>query len=141
MSPPRHGIIRAETDTWQPVRFQFKERSNTLFRSASFLHTELHISCNISSSHGALMTKLPEQHATPHSQHSLPARLSAPDIPCSASSRSHGRERFQGGHCLQQSPGRAAHLEHSFLKFFLLLSFPLYFFLVSGQDTINLKSD
>lgn len=29
MSTPRHGIIRAETDTWQPVRFQFKERDQT----------------------------------------------------------------------------------------------------------------
>lgn len=37
MSPPRHRIIRAETDTWQLVRFQFKERDQTsLFHSASF---------------------------------------------------------------------------------------------------------
>lgn len=48
-----------------------------------FLHREHHISCNISSSHGALMTRLPEQQEilTP-SQHSLPARLPAPAMPC-----------------------------------------------------------
>lgn len=33
MSPLRHRTIRAETDTWQLIRFQFKESSNIPFLS------------------------------------------------------------------------------------------------------------
>lgn len=79
-----------------------------------FLHREHHISCNISSSHGALMTSLPEQQGSPHS---LPTLTT-----CQAASTSHA---------LVLSPGRAA------LFFFLL--FPLRFFLVSRHK--YLKSD
>lgn len=43
------------------------------FVGFSFPHTELCLSCNISSSRGAPITNLPGQHRSPCSQHSLPA--------------------------------------------------------------------
>lgn len=98
MSPPRHGIIRAETDTWQPIGFQFKEskRSNAPFRSASFFaYRTSHLLQHF------LFTWCPhDQAARAALKPSLPARLSAPDTPCSGSSHRHSRGRFQGGHCL-----------------------------------------
>lgn len=91
MSPLRHRTIRAETDTWQLIRFQFKESSNIPFLSTGvfffFLQAELCISCNISSSHGVHMAKLPEEQRSPRPQHSL--RLSAPRILSSGRARWH----------------------------------------------------
>lgn len=103
LSPPRSGNFRA--DIWQLLRFQFEEREikQPPAQHKVFLHREHHISCNISSSHGALMTSLPEQQGSPRS---LPALTT-----CQAASTSHA---------LLFSSGSAAHLFFTLLSFLLL---------------------
>lgn len=135
MSPPRHGIIRAETDTWQPTRFQLKRARDQTppFALQVFLHTELHISFNISSSHGALTTKLPEQHRSPRylpgSQHQTPPALVALTDTV--------EEGFKVVIVYTKLQEELLIFDSFF--FIVLLSFPLYFFLVSGHS--YLKSD
>lgn len=100
-----------------------REIKHPFFTLQVFLHTELHISCNTSSSHGTLMTKLTEQHRNSYSQHSLPARLSAPDIPCSGSSHQRSRQRWSPSTAI--SGKSSLSLTLFFFFCFVLLSFIL----------------
>lgn len=83
LSPPRSGNFRA--DTWQPLRFQFeRERSNSLLHNTRVFCIENTTSLATFPLHmepSRPVCQSSREVLSP-SQHSLPARLPAPAMPC-----------------------------------------------------------
>lgn len=84
LSPPRSGNFKLKPGWLPSVCSEETQRSNSLLHNTRvFLHREHHISCNISSSHGALMTSVPEQQGSPQSLPALSTcQAAAPAMPC-----------------------------------------------------------
>lgn len=134
MSSSRPRTIRAETDTWQPVRFQFKEPDQTPpFTLQGFTYWTPQLLQHF------LFTWCP------HDQAALAPTLTT----CQAPSTRHPllwwlsptQWRKVSRWCLQQSLGRAAHRWQFFLFCFALLSFiflPYIRTVISYQITLYL---